>query len=180
MPINVSSQTILGQKCLRELNIWSINDSLDVISFLNDRIYQLDLRIRKKAENGKYAKILITMPGISYYSALSISAEIVDIDRFENHEHLCSYARLIPRVYQSGEKLEMRAVGKRGSQMLSWMTVQCMFVHRKNCPNSVITIHYNKIAERRNKSKAKIVAARKMMKIIYVMLKENTSFRHDG
>ncbi len=122
----------------------------------------------------------MTILGISYYSALSISAEIADIDRFENHEHLCSYARLVPRVYQSREKLKMCAAGKRGSQILSWMTVQCMFVHIKNCPNSAITIHYNKIAERRNKSKVKIAAARKMMKIIHVMLKENTSFRHDG
>ena len=140
----------------------------------------MDMRIRKKASSNKYAKLLISILGISYYSALAISSEIVDINRFPNHEHLCSYARLVPKIYQSGEKLQLRGASKRGSQMLSWIIVQCMHVHVRRCPDSTITRHYERISARRGKSKGKITAARKMAKIIYVMLKENKSFRYDG
>ena len=42
------------------------------------------------------AKLLMTVPGIGYYSALLIVSEIGDINRFPDSYHLCSYAGLIP------------------------------------------------------------------------------------
>ena len=101
-------------------------------------------------------------------------------NRFPNHEHLCSYAILVPKIYQSGEKLQLCGASKRGRQMLRGIIMQCMHVHVRRCPDSTITRHYERISARRGKSKGKITAARKMAKIIYVMLKENKSFRYDG
>jgi hypothetical protein len=42
------------------------------------------------------------------------------------------------------------------------------------------TKHYNKIKSRKGTKVAIIAAARKMMRMIYVMLKEDRSFRPDG
>ncbi len=67
----------------------------------------------------------------------------------------------------------------KGSQMLNWIMVQCTHTHVRYC-NSSITKHYNKINSRKGTKIAIIAAARNMMRAIYVMLKENGSFRPDG
>jgi Transposase IS116/IS110/IS902 family len=40
--------------------------------------------------------LLMTIPGIGYYSALLIKSEIGNIERFPDGEHLCPYAGLVP------------------------------------------------------------------------------------
>jgi hypothetical protein len=64
-------------------------------------------------------------------------------------------------------------------QMLNWIIVQCMHIHVRY-RNSSITKHYDKIKSRKGTKIAIIAAARKMMRAIYVMLKEDRYFRPDG
>jgi transposase len=138
----------------------------------------MDNQIKILASKDKYAKHLITIPGISYYAALLISSEIADINRFPDYEHLSSYAKLVPGTHQSGETQYSKA-DMKGSQMLNWIMVQCTHTHVRYC-NSSVTRHYNKIKFRKRTKIAIIAAARKMIRVIYVMLKEDRSFRPDG
>lgn len=71
--------------------------------------------------------LLMSVPGISYYSALLISSEIADINRFPDHEHLCSYANLAPGIHQSGETQHTKK--SSGDSMLNWIMIQCTRVH---------------------------------------------------
>ncbi len=48
------------------------------------------------------ASLLTTIPGVGYYIALLLVAEIGDVNRFPDSESLCSYAGLVPSVWQSG------------------------------------------------------------------------------
>lgn len=63
--------------------------------------------------------------------------------------------------------------------MLNWIMIQCTHIHVLNC-NSSVTKHYNKIKESRGSNVAIVAAARKLMKAIYIMLKEERTFRLDG
>lgn len=167
-------------KCnLRSLRIPALDDCLDTIDFLDRKIKELDLEIKKLAVEDRYSKHLLTIPGISYYAALLISSEIVDINRFPDYEHLCSYARLVPGTYQSGSTSFSKIDKKQGSKMLNWIMVQCTHTHVRYCQSS-ITVHYNKIKNRKRNNKIAIIAAaRKLMRVIYVMLKEDRPFRLD-
>ena len=167
-----------GRDYLRSLKISGVKDCLDTIDFLDTKIQEMDNQIKILASKDKYAKHLITIPGISYYAALLISSEIADIKRFPDYEHLSSYAKLVPGIHQSGETQYSKA-DMKGSQMLNWIMVQCTHTHVRYC-NSSITRHYNKIKSRKGTKIAIIAAARKMMRAIYVMLKEDRSFRPDG
>lgn len=64
--------------------------------------------------------------------------------------------------------------------MLDWIMAQCTHVHVRHCADSSITRHYNRIKARKGSKIAIMAAARKMMCAIYVMLKEERSFRLDG
>lgn len=166
-----------GKRYLRSLNIDAINDYLDTIEFLNSKIRELDERVKRVVESDKYAKLLMTVPGISYYSALLISSEIADIKRFPGHEHLCSYARLAPGIRQSGEtRHDSRSAG---NSMLNWIMIQCTRIHVSRY-DTAITRFYEQVSRRRGEKIAIVAAARKLMRAIYIMLKEEKAFRLDG
>jgi transposase len=152
-------------------------DEERILEFLDGKIRELDERVRPLAESDGYAKLLMTIPGVGHYSALLISSEIADIDRFPDHEHLCSYANLSPGVRQSRET--QHASTGFGNPMLSWIIVQCTRVHVRRC-DSAITRFYEQVGRRRGEKIAIVAAARKLMRAMYVMLKEEKAFRLDG
>jgi len=53
----------------------------------------LDIVVQRAKDNHD-AKLLMTIPGISYYSALLIASEIGEIDRFNDSSSLVAYAGL--------------------------------------------------------------------------------------
>ena len=166
-----------GRVFLRSLQVDAINDFLDTIEFLSGKIRELDEKVKPLAEADKYAKLLMTIPGVGRYSALLISSEIADINRFPDHEHLCSYANLSPKVHQSGES--QYTYGGSGNSMLSWIMVQCTRIHVRRC-DSTITKFYKQVSRRRGEKVAIVAAARKLMRAMYIMLKEEKPFRLDG
>lgn len=170
--------TQAGRDHLKSLHIAAVDDYLDSIEFFDAKIKELDGEIKEKALHDKYAKLLVSIPGVAYYGALLISSEIADINRFPDAEHLCSYAKLAPGVHQSGDN-QFQKKDRTGNHMLNWMMIQCTHVHVLNC-NSSISKHYNKIRETRGSKVAIVAAARKLMKAIYIMLREERAFRLDG
>jgi transposase len=167
-----------AKEYLRSLRIEAIDDYLDAVEFLDKKILELDTETRRLALEDRYAKHLVTIPGISHYAALLISSEIADINRFPDYGHLCSYARLVPGSHQSGEKQYSRT-DRKGSEILSWIMNQCTHVHVRSC-NSSITKHYERIKARKGSKIAIVAAARKLMRCVYMMLKEDRAFRLDG
>lgn len=75
-----------------------------VIEALDDQITTLDKAIEEIANLRTPTQLLMTIPGISYYSSLLTTAEIGEIDRFPNAKKLVSYAGLDPTVRQSGDR----------------------------------------------------------------------------
>lgn len=170
--------TQVGKDHLKSLHIAAVDDYLDSIEFFDAKIKELDGEIKEKALQDKYAKLLVTVPGISYYGALLISSEIADINRFPDPEHLCSYAKLAPGTHQSGE-IQYQKVDRKGNRMLNWIIIQCAHIHVLNC-NSSVTKHYCKIKETKGAKIAIVAAARKLTIAIYMMLREERAFRLDG
>jgi transposase len=168
-----------GRKFLRSLHIDAVDDYMDTIEFLDGKIGELDVKVKGVAQNDRYAKLLVTIPGVSHYSALLISSEIADVDRFADHEHLCSYAGLVPGVRQSADKSHATSGNRTRSAMLNWIMVQCTRVHVRWCDSS-ITRFYMELAKRRGEKVAIVAAARKLMRAMYIMLKEEKAFRLDG
>lgn len=179
--INYSGKDVFtedGKVFLRSLSIDAINDYLDTIEFLSRKLRELDEKVRKIAESDEYAKLLVTIPGVGHYAALLISGEIADISRFSDYGNLCSYARLSPGVRQSGET--QHPIRATGDSMLKWIMIQCTRVHVRRCESSAITRFYKQVSERRGEKVAIVAAARKLMRAVYIMLKEGQAFRLDG
>ncbi len=122
------------------------------------------------AQGRKDVQLLMTIPGAGFYSAVGIVAEIGDIHRFRDKKRLASYAGLVPKADNSGEKVSAgRPVKKGNMQLKSFLctTVKCML---KAGQETAVTRFYKKKAKSQPAQKATVDAARKLSAEIWKML----------
>jgi transposase len=165
-------------KKLNELHNYRIDAYLQVIESLGCAIGDVSKKISKISCEDQMAQLLMSMPGIGYYTALLISSEIADISRFPDSHHLCAYAGLVPSVHSSGGVTYTGTITKTGSKHLRWAMIECVRSHVRYESDSNITRFYNRIASRKGKAKATVAAASKMLRVIYWMLKEKREYQH--
>jgi len=156
----LESQAMKDSSSFKIRTYLSLLESLDVkIETATHKIGELSL---------EDAKLLMTIPGVGYYSAMLILGEIGDISRFPNPKKLCSYAGLVPSIHQSGNTVMMGNITRQGSSWLRWILVQCAHVSIRK--NNRFSRFYEKVARRKGKKKAVVATARKMLVIIYWVL----------
>jgi transposase len=163
-----------GREYLKEVELSEVDRklleiNLSIIDKINEEIKEIDRIIQEKAKIDGDALLLTTIPGVSYYSALLIKAEIGDINRFPNKFKLISYAGLCPSIRQSGNKEIKGHITKQGSRMLRWILIQCANVAIRH--DEYLRSFYLRIKRRRGHNIAIVATARKMLVCIYYMLK---------
>lgn len=75
---------------------------------------------RVAAASDKDVKLLMTIPGVSVFSAVAIKARIGDISRFPTKKHLSSYAGVVPRANNSGDNVSQHNNVKHGDAVLKY------------------------------------------------------------
>ena len=127
--IQISSKhcsfTHLYNEELKKLNDYRINGYLHLIESLDSEIKDVSKKILMLAKEDEMASLLMTIPGIGYYSALLIVSEIGDINRFPDSYHLWSYTGLVPSTHSSGGITYHGSITKRGSKYLRWIMLEC-------------------------------------------------------
>lgn len=161
---------------LQALNDYRINAYLHLIDSFDHEIKQVSKQIAVYAKEDDIAKLLMTIPGIGYYSALLLISEIGDINRFCDSNHLCSYAGLIPLTHSSGGITYHGKITKTGSKYLRWIMVECVRSHIRTQPESNITKFYYRLAKKKGNAKATVAASSKLLKIVYWVMKEKREY----
>ena len=139
---------------------------------MNHEIQDASKKILHEAKMDEPARLLMTVPGIGYYSALLIASEIDDVNRFPDSSHVCSYTGLTPSTHSSGAVSYHGRITRTGSGYLRWALIECVQTHIRTQPESTITQFYNRLAKKKDASKAKVAAASKLLKVVYWVLKE--------
>lgn len=85
-----------GFDWLGSLVLEPVDCYLRVMEVLNGEIRRLSFELRNMAGDDEDVKLLMTIPGLGYYLALLVKAEIGDVNRFKSGDHLCSHASLVP------------------------------------------------------------------------------------
>ena len=158
---------------LPELSRFSFIQTLASIDQLSQQIKEFDRKIKAVSEQDQNAKLLEQLPGIGYYGGLILSSEIGDITRFANPNKLCSYAGLVPSVYQSGDHTRMGRL-KKGNKYIRWVLIQAVPTAIKK--DKRLAKFYQRIARKKGNKKAKIATARKMLAQIYLILMRQKVF----
>lgn len=173
-----------GNGGMKELKALEFNDYRD--SILKAMLKQLESLTEQKeiiqgeianlAVNDERVKILMTTTGIDYYSGVLLLSELGDIERFPCEKPLCKYSGLVPRVRQSSSTLIRGGITKEGPSTLRWILTTVTGVIVKY--NNPLRDFYRRIYKRtKSKKLAKTATARKLLVMIYYMLKNNEPCR---
>ena len=148
-----------------------------VIAIINTRAEQIRV-LEKKIEEFSHQlnSPIISIPGISHITGMTILAEIGKIQDFPEGAKLISYAGMEPLVYQSGKyDAAHMPISKHGSRYLRKALYQAVFTVCKY--NPVFQDYYTK---KRNQGKSHRCAqghcVRKLLRVIYKLLSTNVSF----
>jgi transposase len=140
-------------------------------------------RLLPAFEGNEKAKLVSTVPGIGYYTALTIVAELGDINRFPDTDKVVSYCGLNPTVHQSAGHEHYGSITKTGPTSLRWILVEASHSHLLHCKdkeNCTLCHFYKRISKRRGKNIAFVAMSAKMIRIIYWMLKRNQPYMSQG
>jgi transposase len=165
-----------GVEWLHGLGLEPVESYLRVLKPLDDEIRLISRQLRGLAEEDEDVKLLMTIPGIGYYSALLVKSEIGDVNRFPFGDRLCSYAGLVPSTHASGAFVRHGSITKEGSRWLRWVMVEAAQTHVHKYDTSVTRL-YNRIAERRGRKSAVVAAAHKLLLICYSVLRNKRPYQ---
>lgn len=162
---------------LRSIYKDEINSCYAICDYLDTEIAKFEEEIKKKATVNDDARLLMTVPGISFFSSLLITSEIGDYRRFSSSRKLCSFAGLVPSVSSSGGKTRMGSITKIGSKNLRFVLLQSVnHVIKKSQRLSRL---YYRVKMKRGSNTARITITRKLLSIMFAMLKERKAFMPD-
>ena len=131
-----------------------LSNNPNLIRHLNEKIKKVSEHIASLALENKSIKLLMTIPGVSYYGTMIIVSEIDDAARFPTPKHLCSYAGLVPRAHQSDATPRLGRITKEGRKMLRWILVQTVLIAIRRS---------GKLRERKGHKIAIVATARKLL-----------------
>lgn len=168
-----------GTVFLKELQLppifsMELQGYLQLLEELKCLIDNAQKEIKSVCKESRYTEHLMTIPGISYFSALLLEAEIADINRFKTFKKLCSYAGLVSTTHQSAEVQYHGHIVKDSNKYIRTVLIEAIPITVKR--DQKLWAFYTKIQRKKGKNKAKIATARKLLIAIYFMLKKSTDY----
>ena len=149
---------------------------------LDERVDELDKKIKLLANSNTEAKRLLQIPGIGPMTATALVCAIGDGKQFKRGRDLAAWLGLTPRQHSSGGKDRLLGISKRGDAYL-----RTLLIHGAR---SVLRVSGEKddprsrwlqsLCSRRNKNIASVALANKNARIVWALLTKKTDFLPEG
>ena len=163
---------------LRELDMktqsgrQSLDFMLDLLENLRKEKLQMTRALRALSRTEQYEKpleLVMSVPGIGQQVGMALLAEIVDIKRFKDAEHLAKFVGLVPMCHSSGENEGIGDITIRKHAYLRTLIVEAGWQAIRQDP--AMTLAFEGYCKRMKPSKAIIKIARKLVNRIYFVMK---------
>lgn len=152
-----------------------LDSHLERLTHLEGQIQSLDAQVEIRVAKRPERQLLATLPGVASLVALTITAVIGTIDRFDSPASLANYAGMVPRVRSSAKRAKHGSITKAGSKMLRWAIVEAVQQLRRHSPS--FRCQFRRLARRKGKSVATVACGRQLLEVIWCMLRRNEPFR---
>src|SRR6266540_3969774 len=156
-----------------------VTTHLALIDHLTPLIQALERRIDTAAGANPPAALLATIPGIGPYRSLLLAAELSPLSRFPRVEHLASYAGLAPVTRSSGGHTRYGSIPQGANRWVRGALVSAIPSHVRSAPTSSVTRAYAQLTTRLGWRVARVAAARKLLRIVYIMLRRGEAWRSE-
>lgn len=161
-------------------------DSIEMLkkqkAYVLERIHTY-LEEEKCKEFANQVRLLESINGIGFISAVTLMSEIGDFSAFSRPKQLVAYFGIDPAVKQSGKfkgtKVSMSKRGTRIARRVLFIIAVAAIRNKVNGDpvNSVIRAYYTKMIESKPKKVALGAIMRKMTNIIFAVLRDSKTFR---
>jgi transposase len=149
---------------------------------LDERVDELDKKIKLLANSNTEAKRLLQIPGIGPMTATALVCAIGDGKQFKRGRDLAAWLGLTPRQHSSGGKDRLLGISKRGDAYLRTLLIHgaravLRVSGEKDDPRSR---WLQSLCSRRNKNIAAVALANKNARIVWALLTKKTDFLPEG
>ncbi len=185
-----SFQTQAGRRWLGEVQLPEL-DRLEMDMLLkewatwNEQIVEVNEKIVERANHREpdeivsAAQILMTAPGVSHYSGLTLSSRIGPIERFPRPRSLANYFGLTPGCRNSGKATNrLGSITKEGSTIARFILGQLVLHFLKQDPR--MRSWYRRIKKRRGSKIARVAVMRRITTIFWHMLTYQEAYSIGG
>ncbi|MEA4845751.1 MAG: IS110 family transposase [Clostridiaceae bacterium] len=122
--------------------------------------------------------LLCSIPGIDVTAAASIIAEIgTDMSAFPDSQHICSWAGLSPGNNESAGKRKSAHINKGNPYLKSMLCEVGWIISGKR--TLYLSGWYWRVKQRKGAKRATVAMARKLLTLIYTMLKTGEPYNED-
>jgi transposase len=165
---------ILEELRLPELSQNRVEACLRLVDDIDREIEIADTEVLGLYETDPRTRRLLPIPGIGPTTAAIILAEIGDISRFPDADHLCGWAGLTPTERSSAEHTRRGHISKQGSRWLRWIMVEAA-THALS--NRQLGAFFTGIEKRRGTKIARVALARRLLTLAYYALRDEGGCR---
>lgn len=170
-----SRKRLAERKDLASADRAIMESALRQLSALEAEIAQLEAEIVRVGKGLPGLRRLLQVHGLNLLSAISLLAEIGDINLFEQSKQLVAYAGLAASIRQSNEHTRRGGITKQGRKRLRTIAIRAVLA-MVNKTRTPLMEFYQKKKREKGAGKAICATARKLLTIIFVMLKKGLDY----
>ena len=145
-----------------------LQESLKQETLLSEIIETWEKKIRDMTKQTLEVRIVESLPGGGFVTALTIITETGPIKRFPSAKRYVAYVGLAPKTHGSGDKYKSGHLCKQANLTLKWAFIEVATGAVKK--DTALGDYYFRITRKKGKSVAKVAVARKIAKMVYYML----------
>ncbi|HEX8091949.1 MAG TPA: IS110 family transposase [Blastocatellia bacterium] len=170
-----SRSRLMSRDDLPAADLLVLRAALRQIEQLDSEVKALEGEIVERGKSLRSMRRLLQVHGLNLLSAVALLAEVGDITLFDTSKQLVSYAGLATSTRQSSETTRHGGITKRGRKRLRTVVIQAVLamVNRTETP---LMEFYRKKKREKGAGKAICATARKLLTIIFVLLKKGLDY----
>jgi transposase len=149
-----------------------------VATLVQQELTAIDAALAEWSKAHPQAVLLQSIPGVGPVIAAILVADIGDVARFPTAAKLCAYAGMVPTVYASGKTLHIGHLSHAGRHLLRW----ALWMATLRLVRSDRQFHafYTRLSGRRPKRTALVACCRKLLTVVWHMLRTGQEFRRQA
>lgn len=173
---------LLTEKGIRQLQALPLSpvlaqqreEWLQLIAFVNQRIAKVEAALQLIADKDAAVVLLQTHPGIGLLTSLALRYTLMPVARFSTTRQVTAYAGLDCMEEQSSERRRMGSISKAGSRLLRYLLNEAGQTACRKDPE--LKRFYQRLLQRRERPKAKVAVARKLLVRSFIMLRDQIDY----
>jgi len=155
----------------------TMSSLIEDVLFFRNKLLTTNKQIKLLSQSEEYKEtfaLLCTIPGIGLITAMTLIAEVVDINRFESFIKFNSYIGLCPSEFSSGEKERKGKMTNRSNKKIRSLIIESAWIAIRNDP--ALTLKYQELIVSKSYKRAIVIIARKLLSRLYSVWKTKKAY----